>query len=355
MALEGANTAGVAGLPSGDDTSTATSSIIPGDDYASGGPEPSETPENAVDFGSYDFEEAEESAPEEPEKPEPADTGEGQEQPEAPEVPDSVKKEQSPEANAAFAEMRRKAEEAEQALKARDAWVEKKFGQSHGLKTWEQYQSAVEHTHKQQQEARRQAMQQQPQQVFQQTYRDLIAQSYDETVAREIANSRASMVAQNLQMQAVQEELAAIKQREQERQAALQQQMQQQQQQAVVQQKTQEILTDHDKLRKEYGELVPADLNQVDKATIDKVYRGYSLYDAWYTTNKAKVVEQAQKAASQKTLNNLSSKSHLKTEGDGAGDSNASTIPLPTDTLQMYLDSGMTEKQARAFHKKLYG
>ena len=68
-----------------------------------------------------------------------------------------------------------------------------------------------------------------------------------------------------------------------------------------------------------------------------------------------KSVEIIKKAAAQKTLNNLNSKSHLKTEGDGAGDSNASTIPLPAETLAMYMDSGMTEKQARAFHKKLYG
>jgi hypothetical protein len=348
MTIEGANAAGTADLSSGDATST-TSSIIPGDNYASGGPEPQENrSEDAVDLGEFDFEKAEKPASEEPETPEPAE-----EKP--PEVPEPVKREQSPEANAAFAEMRRKAEEAERALKERDSWVAQNFGQSHGIHTWEQYQSAVAQTHQRQQIARQQEMQQRPAIVFQSTYDMLVNQGYEEPVAREIANAKAATADQSLRLEAVQSEIAAIRRQEQANQEAFRQQQMLQQQEAIHQQKAREILTDYDKLRKDYGDLVPTNLAKLGDETVEKLKKGYSLYDAWFITNKTKVLEKAQKAEAQKTLNKINSKSHLKTEGDGAGDSNASATPLPADTLQMYKDSGMTERQARAFHKKLYG
>ena len=44
---------------------------------------------------------------------------------------------QTPEQNRAFKEMRLKAEAAEKKAKSADAWVEKNFGQSHNLHTWE--------------------------------------------------------------------------------------------------------------------------------------------------------------------------------------------------------------------------
>ncbi len=59
-------------------------------------------------------------------------------------------------------------------------------------------------------------------------------------------------------------------------------------------------------------------------------------------------------ATKQKTINNINSKSHLKTEGDG-GKGDIGDIDINADTLQMYMDSGMTKAQAIAYHKKLYG
>ena len=344
---------GGGGAPAGGDTGAApaanmTSSVIPGDDYASGGPEP---PDNQlaemVDFDGFDFNDdgAVDGDPEA--EPDPT--------PEADPVPDPVKKEQSPEANTAFAEIRRKAEQAEKELHARDAWVEQNFGASHGLKTWEQYQAAIEHTHQQQEQARQQEIQTRPQMVAQQTYQQLIQQGYDEAVARELANARGYAVEQSLRNQALTSRLDAIENQSKQQQEQSQQQTLQQQQEAHAKELLQSWESDRAKLAGEYGDLVPKDLNNLDQAVIDKLQKGYSFEDAWYTTNRSKIVEQREKAAAQKTLNNLNSKSHLKTEGDGAGDSNASTIPLPADTLQMYMDSGMTEKQARAFHKKLYG
>jgi hypothetical protein len=345
---------GEGGAPAGDSGGSvnSTSSIIPGDDYASGGPEPPENqPAELIDFEGYNFtEEPEEEIPE-------GDTisTEGEETPEEPdEVPEPVKKEQSPEANAAFAEMRRKAEEAERALKARDSWVEQNFGQQ-GLKTWEQYQAAVEEGKRQQEVARQQELQQRPQMVYQQTYQQLVEQGYDQEVARRMATIEANNVAYSLEVQAMKDKLAMLERQEQEKAQREQEIKQQQEQEAAKEKMTQELLSDHKKLLEEYGDLVPADLSKLDQPTIDRLQRGYTLYDAWFLSNRTKITEQTQKAAAQKTLNNLNSKSHLKTEGDGAGDSNASTMPLPAETLAMYMDSGMTEKQARAFHKKLYG
>jgi hypothetical protein len=341
---EGAPAIGSGAAPAANNTS----SVIPGDDYASGGPEPPENqPAEMVDFDGFNFND-DNTAGGDPE-PEPEPT------PEPEPVPDPVKKEQSPEANAAFAEIRRKAEQAEKELQARDQWVEQNFGASHGLKTWEQYQAAIEQTHRQQQVARQQELQQRPQMVYQQTYQQLVEQGYDQQVAHRLAANEANNVAHALEVQAMKDKLAMLERQEQDKAQREQQIRQQHEQEAMQQQLTQAILADHDKLQKEFGDLVPADLSKLDQPTVDRLQRGYTLYDAWFLSNRTKITEQTQKAAAQKTLNNLNSKSHLKTEGDGAGDSNASAIPLPPDTLQMYMDSGMTEKQARAFHKKLYG
>jgi len=170
-------------------------------------------------------------------------------------------------------------------------------------------------------------------------------------VAREIANTKGAAEAAALQNQATQDRLATIEQQEKQRQEAFKTQ----QQQAATKQLLQSWEADRAKLQQEYGDLVPANMENLDPVVVEKLSKGYSFEDAWYTTNRSKITEQKEKAAAQKTLNNLDSKKHLKTEGDGGADSNASSIPLPGDTLQMYMDSGMTEKQARAFHKKLYG
>jgi hypothetical protein len=342
---ESANMTGVAAPLNNGGTeniaNNSTSSLIPGDNYASGGPEDIDTQSaNKVDFEGFDFNKLDDA---EDEATEGVSVGEG----EGEEIPEPVKKQQSPEANAAFAEIRRKAEEAEKALQERDAWVAQNFG-FQGIKTWEEYQTAIEEGKRQQELARQQEIEQKPKEVYDQVYQSLVDKGYDEELAEILANNESKAVAQALRLQAFEERLQRQSyEREQTSQAA--------KAEAAKEQMVQELLSDHQKLRDEYGDLVPSDLSQLDQTTVEKLQRGYNLYDAWFLANRAKVVDKTQKAAAQKTLNNIHSKSHLRTEGDGAGDSNASAIPLPVETLQMYLDSGMTEKQARAFHKKLYG
>ena len=106
------------------------------------------------------------------------------------------------------------------------------------------------------------------------------------------------------------------------------------------------------KLSKEYPDLVksPEDISDEVWAKFDK---GYDMLDAFESVNRELIRSKTTEATKQKTLNNISSKKHLRTESDGAGDSTATVVP--EDVLQIYKDMGMDKKEAIAFHKKLYG
>ena len=250
------------------------------------------------------------------------------------ELPESVKREQSPEANAAFAEMRRKAEEADRVLKERDAWVEQNFGQSHGLKSWEQYKAAVEQTHRQQQVARQQELQQRPQMVYQQSYQQLIEQGYDQQVAHRMATAEANNLANVLKMQALEERLAT-----QERQE--QQKTEQQQQEAVVNQ----ILTDHKYLREKYADLVP-DIENLDAQTIALMYQGIPLKAAWLAANEDAVIDFAKGKGAQKATREINSKAHLDSE-KGGGSGIGKQVHVSAEKLQVWRALGYSDKEAR--------
>jgi len=250
------------------------------------------------------------------------------------ELPESVKREQSPEANAAFAEMRRKAEEAERVLRERDAWVEQNFGQSHGLRSWEQYQAAVEQTHRQQQVARQQELQQRPQMVYQQTYQQLIEQGYDQEVAQRLASNEANDVAHALEAQAMKEKLAMLERQDQER-------VRQQQQEAAVNQ----ILTDHKYLREKYADLVP-DIENLDAQTIALMYQGIPLKAAWLAANEDAIVDYARGKGAQKAVREINSKAHLETE-KGGGSGIGKQVHVSAEKLQVWRALGYSDKEAR--------
>ena len=250
------------------------------------------------------------------------------------ELPESVKREQSPEANAAFAEMRRKAEEAERVLRERDAWVEQNFGQSHGLRNWEQYQAAIEQTHRQQQVARQQELQQRPQMVYQQSYQQLIEQGYDQQVAHRMATAEANNLANVLKMQALEERLAT-----QERQE--QQKTEQQQQEAVVNQ----ILTDHKYLREKYADLVP-DIENLDAQTVALMYQGIPLKAAWLAANEDAVIDFAKGKGAQKATREINSKAHLDSE-KGGGSGIGKQVHVSAEKLQVWRALGYSDKEAK--------
>lgn len=232
----------------------------------------------------------------------------------------NTKVKQTPDQDHAFAQMRREAEqakreaqEARQALQQRDQWVAQKFGQSHGITTWDQYQQAL---------------------------------AFEEQQAKEAA-MREQGIDPNLVKQMLQQdpEFQNLKQ------IAMnaQQQLAQQQGQAQLDSQLKELSSEHPDI-KEVNDLFKLP-NYADLES--KVRSGYSLLDAYEAVNRAEIKRKATEAAKQKTLNNLSGKSHLKTEGDGSGDPSDSHIDA--DTLQMYLDQGMSKADAQKYHKKLYG
>lgn len=127
---------------------------------------------------------------------------------------------------------------------------------------------------------------------------------------------------------------------------------------AKMQQINAQLDADFAELKKEYPESglkTLADLAMLPTYgdICEKIKRGYSLTDAYASANRAELRQKTTAAAKQKALNNINSKQHLNTEGDGAGETN--DIHIPDDTMQMYLDMGMDKKAAMKYHKKLYG
>lgn len=127
---------------------------------------------------------------------------------------------------------------------------------------------------------------------------------------------------------------------------------------AKMQQINTQLDADFAELKKEYPESglkTLADLAMLPTYgdICEKIKKGYSLTDAYASANRAELRQKTTAAAKQKTLNNINSKQHLNTEGDGAGETN--DIHVPDDTMQMYLDMGMDKKAAMKYHKKLYG
>lgn len=323
-----------------------------GSEFMSDEPAPTEQRRVEIDINKLDDE------PEEPE-PEPEEP--------APEPDDDKLPGNDEKGNARWAEMRRKAEEADhlrQEIARRDQEMLKRFGEQ-GIKTFDDLVAGWDRAMDQQRQAQAQQVQQQTatfEQGLNRMVQQMQAEGYDDIsisarVDAAVANFKVQQMELRLQQQEQQRAL------EQKQKAAQQQQLQQQ---ANVEQGTKLLLEDYDNLKKEYGELLPEAqgatpaerfqslITQLDQETLGKLQRGYTLRDAYESSNRQAIMQKAAAAAKQKTVNELNSKKHLKTEGDGATEAAASTALAP-ETLEMYMDSGMTEKQARAFHKKLYG
>jgi hypothetical protein len=180
-------------------------------------------------------------------------------------TPEPVKK-QSPEADRAFAEMRRKAEaaerKAEQERRERDNWVANNFGESHGIRTWEQYQEAITREKQQKMEQERQQQAQLPNQIYQKA----ISEGYDPQIAQLMADK----AKQDVLITQLQQRLDVGEQRESERQRRFTQE-------AVAKQ----IRADHEELSKKYGsDLVPA-LDSLDEGTLAMMRAGVPLKAAW--------------------------------------------------------------------------
>ena len=245
-------------------------------------------------------------------------------------VPEPVKK-QSPEADRAFAELRRKAEaaerKAEQERRERDTWVESNFGQSHGLKTWEQYQAAIDHERRQKAEQEKHQQAQLPAQVYQKAVSD----GYDPQIAQLMADK----VKQDLKVQELEQRLQVSEQRESEKQR-----------QSAMENIGKQIKADHEALVKKYGsDMVPA-LDSLDEGTLAMMRSGVPLKAAWLATHEDEVLEFAKRNGANKTLKNVNSKSHLQSEKSGGGGFEA-TVDLSPEQLRVWKMMGYSEKEAK--------
>ena len=248
-------------------------------------------------------------------------------------TPESVKK-QSADADRAFAEMRKQKEAAErtaQQAKAdiqvqRDAEFAKRFGNSHGIYTEAQYWQAMDRQKEQAETQRKQQMEQLPKQVYEQA----IADGYDPKVAGLMAKD----AEKDLKLQQMEQRMAEKDSLEKQKEVEAQKDA-----------RAKEILTDHEKLAKEFGDIVP-DLASLDNATKEKLRKGYSLYDAWVTSNQAAVREHERNAGTAKALKNVNSKKHLQSEKSGAGDF-GTNVELSPEQLRVWRAMGYSDKEAR--------
>jgi Mor family transcriptional regulator len=98
------------------------------------------------------------------------------------------------------------------------------------------------------------------------------------------------------------------------------------------------LKTELGELNKEYPDLKLEGIEDLSKLpNADKIFtlakKGYSLLDAYESTNKAEIRKQQAEAARQATLNSVSGKGHLKGNGQG---SEIDTTVIPDDVLEMY-------------------
>jgi len=264
-------------------------------------------------------------------------------------VDQQKKGKQTPETDAAFAKLRREADEAKRALAEKDKEIADMFGASHGIYTWEAYKQALQATHQQEQTQRQQAQIQQAQREYANKFKQLEAQGYDPAFLQTLDQA----FSQHPRLQHLEQMNTKLQQ-------ALDGMIRTTAQERQQQKALGDVDNYFKELNAEYPEFKDLDSfaaevgPEVWNKICAKAKTGYSLIDAYESVNRAELKKRTTAAVKQKTLNNIGSKAHLKTEGDGAGDS-GSDIHIPADTYAMYADMGMNKKQAQAYHKKLYG
>lgn len=76
----------------------------------------------------------------------------------------------------------------------------------------------------------------------------------------------------------------------------------------------------------------------------------YSMLDAYKIANFDKLSNKASAKAKQEVLNNLDSKSHLKTNSGSSGND----VVIPADVLEQFTNSGMTKEEAQKYYIKFH-
>lgn len=224
-------------------------------------------------------------------------------------LPDESAK-QSKEQDRAFADLRRRAEQAERELQAREQWVRQMFS-GYGVNSWQEYQQKMES------------------QIRQQREQQLKQAGVDPRIIKEIIDNDPAFVQMKQQNE------------------VLQQQMREQQEQ-------QRLVGDYQELIGEFGEDFPElkDPNKIPKEVWEKYDRGYTLADAFSSVKRKEIRQMEKEKAKQSTLNKINGKKHTKVEGDGSKE--GGDVNIPADVMEMYKEMGFDKKQAIAYHKKIY-
>ena len=238
-----------------------------------------------------------------------------------------TKVKQTPEQDRAYAELRRSKEAAEkranevESLRKRDQEIAKKYGptyniysdadveaqwgKSHGIKTVAEFEAALQ---KQEQEKE---------------YKEA---GIDPEVINRIINDHPDVKKAR--------EYTAAQEAERGKQA---------------------LDSDLKELSGEYPDLKLEKLEDVFKLpNSDKIYalaqKGYSLLDAYESSNKAEIRKQQAEAAKQATLNSIQGKGHLQGNGKGT---EVDATRIPDDVLEMYkaLNPGKTLEQYKKHYK----
>jgi hypothetical protein len=222
---------------------------------------------------------------------------------------------QTPEQNAAFAQMRRKADQAEREKEKtkRDLEIAKKygvqygifseediaakFGQSHGINTLEEFESAL------QQQAAREAG------IDPNLINQFVSTHPDVQKAREFME-----------------------------------QMIRQQTQAQLENELRELVEEYPELQLK----TLADLQRLPNydAIIEKAKKGNTLLEAYVLVNRKEISQKAKEQGAQQTIRNINSKSHLGTEKSGI-QSQGKEVELSPEELRVWRAIGYTETEAK--------
>lgn len=94
------------------------------------------------------------------------------------------------------------------------------------------------------------------------------------------------------------------------------------------------------------------DISKLDNCSeiVDKINKGYSLYDAYVLANFDKIQSNTKEAGKTSAINNIDSKSHMKTATGGT----STDIEVPKEVLDMFRKNlkGWTDKQIKEYYAK---
>jgi hypothetical protein len=226
-------------------------------------------------------------------------------------VDQQKKGKQGKETDAAFAKLRREADEAKRALAEKDKEIADMFGASHGIYTWDAYKQALKATHAQEQTQRQQAQIQQAQREYTNKFKQLEAQGYDPVFLQTLDQA----FSQHPRLQHLEQMNTKLQQ-------ALDGMIRTTAQERQQQKALGDVDNYFKELKEEYPEFKDLDsfAAEVGPEVWNKICaqarKGYTLLDAYESVNRAELKKRTTAAVKQKTLNNIGSKAHLKTEGD---------------------------------------